>query len=440
MKKNNFECSSCLYKYLKWQGLCHECGQYGTIIAASIKDNSLAPSKNKKPSLISSINTNSSMERIITNIHEFDRVVGGGLVLDSVTLLCGQPGVGKSTFLLELVIALSEFYLVLYISTEESEGQIKARFERLNKKKEQWFILQENDFYLIIKAIENVSPRVVILDSLQNVLVEENDFGNSIQKLRFFMHSLVNHAKKNGYVLLVTGHITKEGFLAGPKVLEHLVDTVLYLESFEQSNLRILRSTKNRFGSIDESGFFIMQSDGLRSYENPQEIFLENSLPAIGSALTWISEGSRPFLVEVQTLLNFTKSNTPQRVMYGVDSKQFLLLCAVLEKYLKIPLYQFDIFCKVVSNYKIKDPHIDLAITSSIVSSYQKKAAKKKILFHGEVNLSGNIVSKYDIPVSLDWKKYGIENVYKGQSNKIDYDKKNNAILHSIYEILKIFD
>jgi DNA repair protein RadA/Sms len=302
-----------------------------------------------------------------------------------------------------------------------------------------WHILQEINFEVIINTIEAHTPDVVIIDSLQNMMLNDQEhFGGQIQRLKDIMHTLVEHAKKHLYVIIITGHVTKDGAIAGPKVLEHLVDTVLYFQAEEDSPLRMLRSTKNRFGSIEEVGFFTMSPSGMKECKDPQEFFLENSKPAIGSALTWITEGTRPFLIEIQTLLNKTRTNNPQRIIHGLDNKQFLLLCAVLEKYLKIPLYEYDIFSKVAGNYKIKSPHTDLAIAMSILSSYSNHPYHKKTIYHGEISLSGSITSKYTIPEKLPLEKYGIEELItaKGYQKEIKITKKE---LETIFDIPGLF-
>jgi DNA repair protein RadA/Sms len=388
---------------------------------------------------MSDIKINESFSRIITKINEFDRVLGGGILTNSVILLSGNPGIGKSTLLLQIACSICDQIKILYISTEETEIQIKLRLMRLKNSKTNWSIVQETNFQIIINTIEAHKFEFVIIDSLQNMIIEEYDsFSGHLQKLKEMMHLLVNHAKEKEYTLIITGHVTKDGAIAGPKILEHLVDTVLYFQGEEDSSLRILRSTKNRFGSTEEVGFFTMTKHGIEECVNPQEFFLENSKPAVGSALTWINEGSRPFLIEIQTLINKTRNNNPQRIINGLDNKQFLLLCAVLEKYLKIPLYEYDIFSKVAQNYKIKSPHADLAILMSILSSYANHAYSKKTIYHGEVSLSGQITSKYNIPEKLPLEKYKIEEIITSK-NSIESVTIDIKELDTIFQIPTLF-
>jgi DNA repair protein RadA/Sms len=440
LKKNiSFICTSCSHTYIKWQGCCYECNSYNSIIEHEIKKTIKKDTGVASLQSIDSINITQHAVRIATGISEFDRVAGGGILENSVILLSGNPGIGKSTFLLQLVCAISDKKKILYISTEESQEQIKLRLLRLENKTTNWHITQETNFEIIINTIAVYKPELVIIDSLQNMIIDETEgFSGHIQKLKEMMQILVDHAKKNRYIIIITGHVTKDGSIAGPKLLEHLVDTVLYFQAEEDSPLRILRSTKNRFGSIDEVGFFVMTKTGMQECKNPQEIFIENNKPAIGSALTWIEEGSRPFLIEIQTLLNKTRNNTPQRVIHGLDNKQFLLLCAVLEKYLKIPLYEYDIFSKVAGNYKIKSSHADLAIIMSILSSYANHHYIKKTVYHGEISLSGKITTKYSISDKLPLEKYGIEELItaKGYPKSCTICKLE---LDTIFEIPSLF-
>lgn len=438
-KNHSFICNLCSHIYIKWQGCCYECNAYNSIVENTITTIIKKESKIAFLQSMDMINVTERGSRIVTGILEFDRVLGGGILQDSVILLSGNPGIGKSTFLLQLVCAISDKQKILYISTEESESQIKLRLLRLENQKTNWSIIQETNFEIIINTIESYQPGLVIIDSLQNMIIDQSEgFSGHIQKLKEMMQIIVDHAKKNHYIIIITGHVTKDGAIAGPKLLEHLVDTVLYFQAEEDSPLRILRSTKNRFGSIEEVGFFIMTKTGMQECQNPQEIFIENNKPAVGSALTWIEEGSRPFLIEIQTLLNKTRNNTPQRVIHGLDNKQFLLLCAVLEKYLKIPLYEYDIFSKVAGNYKIKSSHADLAIIMSILSSYANHHYVKKIVYHGEISLSGRISTKYGISDKLPLKKYGIEELItaKGYLKECAISKLE---LETIFEIPTLF-
>lgn len=437
-EKLSFACAFCEKRYQKWQGSCFACGEINTI--SEVVSFSYAEQRQKKSVfLMEDVLIEKKHEPVRTCIGEFDRVLGGGLVPSSVILLVGNPGIGKSTFLLHIVSALSDSKKILYIATEEDEVQIKVRLLRLHNKKLNWFIVQQTDFDLILETILIEQPEIVIIDSLQNINFASDLLANQIQKIKTVTQKLVEDAKTKKYTLIFTGHVTKEGEIAGPKTVEHLVDTVLYFDAEHGSNLRILRSTKNRFGPIDEVGFFLMTEHGIVECQNPQEIFIEQSEPTIGAALTWIKEGSREFLVEIQTLLVPAKGHTPQRVVQGVEHKQFLLLCAIIEKYLHIPLYDFDIFFKIRGNIKSKETHIDMSIVASILSSYFHKTTKQKVVYSGEINLSGNVTTK-NLPKKIPFKKYGIDAMVVGI---LPEERRSDAfykIITSVLAIKKIFD
>jgi DNA repair protein RadA/Sms len=440
MAKEKFVCGHCRAPYLKWQGLCNSCRLFDTIVAAETRVGpDVSVSDIGQVCSIKDVNVN-SYSRLVTGINELDTVLGGGLLKDSVIFLAGTPGVGKSTFLLEIMNKISVLIKALYITTEESMSQIKLRFNRLgNAALSNWDLYQETKFESIIACIEMHRPELLVIDSLQNIILDNQFTGCHIQQLKHILHTLVEHAKKNHYILIITGHVTKDGIIAGPKVLEHLVDVVLYLEVLEDSPLRILRSTKNRFGSINEVGFFQIAENGFLEFDNPQEMFIENMSPAIGSALTWIEEGSRPFLIEIQTLLNKTRSSNPCRITHGIDNKQYVLLCAVVEKYLKIPLYEYDIFTKITHNYSIKTAHADLAIIIALLSSYYNYKFEKKLLYHGEVCLSGKVNAKYGISKKLPLDRYGFNGIIQPSCCHNVCESIPVYKLDSIYQVLNLF-
>lgn len=438
-----FICKNCEKQYLKWSGYCSSCNEFDSIIE-KIKTNQKEINKsnlliNNPPINISSIKIENEKIRLKTNILEFDRVLGGGIVDNSVILISGMPGIGKSTLLMKVCEAISKKFTVLYITSEESISQIKLRANRLGiKDNENFYLVQETDFESICSCIEMVKPNLVILDSLQNMTFETSFLTNHIGKIKEAMHGLINHSRNNGYSLITTGHVTKDGTIAGPKSLEHLVDVVLYFEGEENSNNRILQTTKNRFGATDEIGFFIMTDKGIEENTNPQKCLIEHSKPTIGASLTWFTEGTRPFIIEIQALLNQTKNTNPQRVINGIDHKQLILVCAVLEKYLRMPLYEFDIFCKVSGNLKVKNSNTDLALAAAIMSSYLNKPLKNMILFSGEIGLSGNINSKLSIPKNLSSEQYGIEIIVSAESN-IE-NNKNNIKEYTLKSIYHLYD
>lgn len=447
MKQNSiFICSKCTKIYFKWTGYCSTCNSFDSLIEKNeIKENNTKNKNFTPPQLLSEINANNENSKIITSYFEFNRVLGGGIVENSVILLSGTPGIGKSTFLLNISNNISNKKKVLYISTEESILQIKLRANRLNIEKkdtnyENFLISQETSFEAICNLIENIKPDIVIIDSLQNIIFEECFLTNFIGKLKEVAHALVEHSRKYLYTLIITGHVTKDGTIAGPKALEHLVDVVLYFEGEENSDIRILQSSKNRFGSTDEIGFFIMTNEGIKEHPNPQNLLLENIKPTIGSALTWHSEGSRVFLIEIQSLLNKSKNPNVQRVINGIDHKQLILICAILEKYLKIPLYEFDIFCKIFGNIKVKNTNIDFALAYSLLSSYFNKITKDLSIFYGEISLSGNISSRKNIPKQLSLNAFGIKTIFSAEKKDKIFEDINYINIESIYSINKIFN
>jgi DNA repair protein RadA/Sms len=441
MKSLSFSCTACDKKYSKWSGHCYSCGSYDSIFEEiqKIKNQN---NININPLLLSSINTNIDLIKTTSEISELDRVLGGGIMQNSVILLAGMPGIGKSTLLLSIAKNTSKKKKILYITTEESINQIKIRADRLEIIcNNNFYIIQETSFENICAAIENIKPEIVLLDSLQNMIFESSFLTNHIGKIKEATHSIVDHCKKNEYTLIITGHVTKDGSVAGPKMLEHLVDVVLYFEGEENSNIRILRSTKNRFGSVDEAGFFLMTASGIKECEDPQNTLIEQIKPKIGSAITWYNEGSRSFLIEIQTLINNCRNGNPQRVINGIDHKQLILVCAVLEKYLKIPLYEYDIFCKVSGNIKVKNTQTDLALASALISSYMHKMNDKIFFFDGELSLSGDITSKTDIPKNILFEKYGIGMIISpiADQSKIKSNIETKKI-SSIYQLPKIFN
>jgi DNA repair protein RadA/Sms len=438
MKQPSFVCSNCKRQHLKWAGVCNSCNSINTIIES--KNDNQKVKRNIKvepPMRLSEISITEQSKRLISRINEFDNVLGGGVVQKSVILIAGMPGVGKSTLLLYIADAIASYNNVLYIATEESIEQIKIRSERMTlQHHENLLFSHETKLENIFAMIEQNKPKVAIIDSLQNIAHEETFLANHIGTIRNVAQTLVEHAKSNGYALIITAHVTKDGSLAGPKSLEHIVDTVLYIDNDSESNLRILRSTKNRFGSTDEVGFFTMTDKGITQCEDPQGAMLDKYIPSIGSACTWHKEGKRAFIVEIQVLLNTSKTPNIQRIISGVEQKQFMLVCAVIERYLKIPLYKYDIFCKTAGNLKIKEPHIDVPLTLAILSSYFNRPIDIPSISCGELDLSGSVFLRSEIPLSEDFlKKYGIIQMLLPKTN----NRNNNIEINNIYNLASIF-
>lgn len=397
---SNFICQQCGYVSSGQLGKCPECEGWGTFVETivSTKDQksrhrqgSGGQVKINKPLKISEIKMEKTV-RITTGIGELDRVLGGGIVPGSVILLAGEPGVGKSTLLLTIAAKVGG----LYVSGEESAEQIKIRAERLRIANKELRIMTETDVDYINEIIKEEKPGVVIIDSIQTMETEEmTGASGSVGQVRECALRFQKTAKKLGSALFIIGHVTKDGAIAGPKVLEHLVDTVLYFEGERYQNLRILRATKNRYGATDEVGIFEMRDSGMEEVKNPSEIFLgESASPKqekIGSCIVCTLEGNRPLFVEIQALVVPTSIPVPRRIVSGVDYNRVQLICAIIQKYLRIPLYSSDVFVSTSGGIKITEPGADLGIVLAIASSYKNKVFSKKTCAIGELSLLGEI-------------------------------------------------
>jgi len=388
-------CQECGYESLKWLGKCPGCQNWNTLIE-EIKSFSIPPVKSSSestPQYLENIKS-SSCPRLKTNILEFDRTLGGGIVSGSIVLIGGDPGIGKSTLLLQVSQAIANQYgEVLYISGEESAGQIKIRADRLSISPKNLYIYCENNLNLILDQINNISPQLAIIDSIQTVHIPElSSSSGSISQVRESASQLLLLAKSKNIPIFLIGHVTKEGAIAGPRVLEHMVDAVLYLEGEEHYSYRILRAIKNRFGSTHEIGIFEMQELGLKEVLNPSQIFLnEHRENTPGSAITSVIEGSRCLLVELQSLVTHSSYNLPRRDVLGFDYNRLHLLIAVLEKKIGINLFSFDIFVNLTGGLKINEPSADLSIACAIFSSFKNTPIDSRMVILGEVGLTGEI-------------------------------------------------
>ena len=376
--KTVFFCGECGYESAKWLGQCPVCKAWNAFSEApAIKDVSLE-----------------SDERVTTGISELDRVLGGGIVKGSLVLVGGDPGIGKSTLLLQMCAKLSDKNIsVLYVSGEESERQIAIRSERLGRQSSDMLLYCETDIEKIEAAIENGKPEVVIVDSIQTMYSSKADSAaGSISQVREVTSTLLRISKGLGVSIFIVGHVTKEGTVAGPRTLEHMVDTVLYFEGEDVASYRILRAVKNRFGSTNEVGVFDMGQTGLREVANPSEYMLKG-MPenAPGSVVACTMEGSRPILVEVQALVCQTNFNFPKRTTAGADYNRVNILIAVLEKRLGLNLGNCDAYVNVAGGLKINEPALDLAIVAALISSYRNRESKGKIIAFGEVGLTGEV-------------------------------------------------
>ena len=393
-----YECQQCGYQTPKWLGKCSDCGAWNSLVEARAetltrgKSGEIFYSLTSKLAPLDEIGTNAP-PRILTRLPELDRLLGGGMVPGSVILLGGDPGIGKSTLVLQVLARLSESGKVAYLSGEESADQIKLRAERLGVKAKQLYVMTENDLSRALPQIEELKPQMLVVDSIQTVYQPElGSAPGSVTQVRECAGKLLYLAKSRGLTVLLVGHVTKEGSLAGPKILEHMVDTVLYFEGDRGQPYRMLRTFKNRFGSVSELAVYEMRSQGLVEVTNPSELFLSDSPElAPGSVVVSSLQGTRPILAELQALVTPSSLGMPRRVTLGVDAQRVALLGAVLEKIVGIQMGGQDIFLNVVGGLDVDEPAVDLGVLMAMVSSFQGKALARRTLVMGEVGLSGEI-------------------------------------------------
>lgn len=443
--KTAYFCQNCGAQYSKWQGQCYVCKQWNTIVEEVVqKDTAPAwqekesPIKSKAPKYISISQIDTQQEaRLNSNNHELNNVLGGGIVPGSVTLLGGEPGIGKSTLLLQ--IALNLPYRTLYVSGEESEKQIKMRADRIPHKFDNCFILTETKTQNIFQQIKELLPEIVIIDSIQTL---QSDYieasAGSISQIRECASELIKFAKTTHTPVILIGHITKDGQIAGPKILEHMVDTVLQFEGDRNHVYRILRSLKNRFGSTSELGIYEMLSNGLREVNNPSEILISKTDETIsGTSIAATLEGMRPLMIEIQALVSTAVYGTPQRSTTGFNAKRLNMLLAVLEKRAGFRLGAKDVFLNITGGITIDDPATDLGVAMAILSSNEDIAIEKDVCFAGEVGLGGEIrpVQRVEQRIT-EAEKLGFNTIFVSKYNKIAL--KNTKI--RIVKVAKIED
>ena len=394
-----YSCQACGYQTPKWMGKCPDCGTWDSIVeeraaAGPFRNAARIPiPQQTAPVPIDTIDLEQE-NRLLTGIREFDRVLGGGLVHGTLVLVGGDPGIGKSTLMLQALYGLAnQGHRVLYVSGEESNQQIRLRSQRLGTVSSKLMVVSEVEIDAILAMIPSVQPRVVVIDSIQTMYNGElTSAPGSVSQVRESTVRLMLVAKKTGIPIFLVGHVTKEGAIAGPKLLEHMVDTVLYFEGDRNHIFRILRAVKNRFGSTNEIGVFEMKDQGLDEVANPSAVFLsERPANAPGSAVTASMEGTRPILVELQALASGTSFGTPRRTILGLDSNRVALLAAVMEKQLGMHLMGYDIFMNVAGGVKVIEPAVDLAIVSAIASSFLDKPIANGTIVLGEVGLTGEV-------------------------------------------------
>lgn len=425
--KSSFFCQNCGAQSPKWLGKCPSCNEWNTYVEEIVakteekggwRAGSSSRQVAQKPLALKEINYTGE-ERVVTRDRELNRVLGGGIVPGSLILIGGEPGIGKSTLMLQIALDLHQ-QKVLYVSGEESDQQIKMRAERVGIKSDTCFILTETGTQNIFKQVELLEPDILIIDSIQTLQSAFIESGaGSVSQVRECTAELLKFAKESGTPVFIIGHITKEGALAGPKVLEHMVDTVLQFEGDRHMTYRILRTTKNRFGSTSELGIYEMRGSGLRQVSNPSEILISQrdeqlSGIAIGASL----EGNRPLLIEIQSLVSTATYGTPQRSSTGFDSKRLNMLLAVLEKRVGLKLSIQDVFLNIAGGLKIEDPAIDLAVCVSVVSSYEDRPLPHTVCFAAEVGLGGEIraVNRIESRIS-EAEKLGFKQIFISQYN-----------------------
>ena len=430
--KTVYLCSSCGDDHPKWNGQCPSCNEWGTLSEFKVsKDRKIINQKSEKPIDLKSVYNTPQLERFLTKINEIDRVLGGGILPGSIILLGGNPGIGKSTLALQLLSKLKK--ISLYVSAEESKDQVAIRADRLLINSSHVHISSENNIDYILDQCVQLKPSLLIIDSIQTIYNDRLDaLPGSVSQIRECGQQLLQFAKQNNTSILIIGHVTKEGTIAGPKMLEHMVDTVLYLEGDDRQDHRILRSDKNRFGNTHEVGIFQMEVNGLTEVSNPSELFLsERQNKAPGSSIFPSVEGTRPILLEVQALVADSNFSTSQRNINGIDFKRLSMILAVLEKRLGLHLSKKDVFVNIVGGLKIEDPAIDLAVIGAIASSYKEKILNQAMAVFGEVGLGGEIrsVTKVENRIN-EAQSLGFSQIIIPKSNfdRLKRDSKSTVI------------
>jgi len=442
--KSAYFCQSCGYESPKWLGQCPSCKQWNTFVEEVVekassrvpewRSTSTGPGIQKRTNKAAVIHeiVYSEEQRILTPDKEFNRVLGGGIVPGSLVLIGGEPGIGKSTLMLQLALSIPKVK-TLYISGEESEQQIKMRAERLAQSSNaNCYILTETSMQNIFKQIDQVEPNVLVIDSIQTLHTAQIESApGSVSQVRECTAELLRFAKETNTPVFIVGHITKDGSIAGPKVLEHMVDTVLQFEGDRNHVYRILRAVKNRFGSSSELGIYEMQGSGLREVSNPSEIMLSQREEQVsGISVAAMLEGMRPLMIEVQALVSNSAYGTPQRSSTGFDTKRLNMLLAVLEKRFGFRLSAQDVFLNIAGGLRVEDPAIDLAVIAALISSQQDIALPSNITFAAEVGLSGEIRAVNRIEQRIqEAEKLGFEQIFISKYNTKGLDVKRYQIL-----------
>ncbi|MGC2310887.1 MAG: DNA repair protein RadA [Candidatus Babeliaceae bacterium] len=440
-EKITYSCNQCEYQSVKWFGCCPSCRQWD-----SLDEITTAPLSSQKNSGLPVLTSLAHVDmqkstRMKAGISEWDRVCGGGLVPGSFIMLTGDPGIGKSTLLLQLAAHFANSYRVFYFSSEESLEQVKQRAARLKCIHEKVLFSDQAFLDDIILVAQKEKPDLLIIDSIQNCYTSETTLvPGSMNQLKESTYRLMRLAKEHDITIILSGHITKDGTMAGPKTLEHMVDTVLYLQGEDRWQTRILRSVKNRFGNINELGFFEMQENGLQEMPNINEHLLQSISNSPGSVLISYIEGTRPLLLELQVLTVNAQYGMPQRVISGIDHTQVVLIAAILEKYLNIKLTTCDIFFKVSGGFKIKGSNADLGIALALLSSFFQQALPEKCIALGELSLTGHIkpINQMGLHIS-EAEKFGMQHIFLAHHQRLSATSCKVKKLEHVHELLSLF-
>ncbi len=447
--KSAYICTECEYRSLKWMGKCPSCGAWNSLeevteaVQVSSTLNVRTAIRNNPPVLLDEYDMPEYM-RYETGYGELDRVLGGGLVHGSVVLISGEPGIGKSTLLMQICNILGQSKRVLYVSGEESCGQLKLRAKRLSVKSDKLYLLTETNIDVILSESDKLKPDVLIIDSIQTVYTERfTSAPGSITQVKEGALACITKAKSEGLAVILVGHVNKEGGISGPKVLEHMVDAVLYFEGERRQSYRIIRAIKNRFGSTNEIGVFEMTDVGLEQVENPSEAMLSDRPKNVsGNCAVCIMEGTRPIIAEVQALVTQTPFAAPRRTANGIDYNRMCLIIAVLEKRLGLKFYQNDVYLNVTGGLRLDEPSADLAIALALISGITDKALPDDLIAFGEIGLSGECraVSHFDYRVK-EAARLGFNNIVFPKKNKSKAHINTTAKLidvSNLYDTLKL--
>jgi DNA repair protein RadA/Sms len=440
---NIFLCASCGHESRKWLGRCPQCGEWD-----SLREQQAKPRLRGAAAEIFPLNGAGGEEeaRLVTGISELDRTLGGGIVPGSVTLIGGDPGIGKSTLILQLLAALArQDRKLLYVSGEESVRQIRMRAERLAVQSEHIFLAAENSVQAIIRQVEEMRPAFLAVDSIQTVHSEEvSSAPGSVTQVRESTSLLVNLAKRTDMPVILVGHVTKDGSIAGPRVLEHMVDTVLYFEGDSSQVFRLLRTVKNRFGSTNEIGVFEMKESGLAEVDNPSALFLaERPVNVPGSVVMPSVEGTRPILVEVQALVSPSSLGTARRTAIGADPQRLALLTAVLEKKIGLTLFNHDIFLNIAGGIRIDEPALDLAVIVALLSSLYEKVVDPATAVCGEVGLAGEIRAVSQMEMRLrEARRLGFKTFLMPESSRrqLEANSADGIIVHPVRTVHEVVE